>query len=288
MSAFVLASCSDWTDYSSLDFSPASPQEQNPQAYEERLAVARAFKQTEHNISIATIEGTSDIPSSRSQHLTDIPDSVDYICIRNFSGLHPVIASEISSVRAQKGTKILAFIGYGEESQTKALLAETADYGFDGIMVSAETAEEAADNGFISAVKDWMASHPSAPVLLRGSIRDVEDKEFVSACKYHVIVAGETASPGQLTLAVMRTLGSGIPLDKVILEVTVPSYEEPEQIGATPQVAGQWVVDEKDNRNFTPQGICLGNADDDYFCEDMIYGNLRKAITIMNTAVTEE
>lgn len=323
-SALLLASCSDWTKPESLQYRPLSPEEQDPDAYAKALAAVKEYKQTKHDIMIVTMKGRSETPVARPQHLMNMPDSADIICVKNAAGLHPALAAEISQVLETKGTKTLVFVDYNaidetwtaledakadngqpagtaaeaEEyfrTQAEAQIAACGKYGFAGLVVSYEgnTATEilaAKQKGFLSAATQWRNDNKDAVLIVRGSIRNINYssyKDFIDSAMYLTVLAEDTSAPGQLNLLVPRVIGYYAPTDRVIMEVSVPSADTPEQKGATPQVAAQWVLDEKENKNFTPRGVCVGNADDDYYRQDMIYSNIRQAISIMNPANAE-
>lgn len=323
-SALLLASCSDWTKPESLQYRPLSPEEQDPDAYAKALAAVKEYKQTKHDIMIVTMKGTSETPVARPQHLMNMPDSADIICVKNAAGLHPSLVAEISQVLETKGTRSLVFVDYNaideawtaledaksdngqpagtaaeaEEyfrTQAEAQIAACGKYGFAGLVVSYEgnTATEilaAKQKGFLSAATQWRNDNKDAILIVRGSIRNINYssyKDFIDSAMYLTVLADETSAPGQLNLLVPRVIGYYAPTDRVIMEVSVPSADTPEQKGATPQVAAQWVLDEKENKNFTPRGVCVGNADDDYYRQDMIYSNIRQAISIMNPAGAE-
>ncbi len=285
--ALLLCGCSEWTEPQNLNFHPLTPEEKDPAAYAEYIGAVKAFKATEHNVMIVTMEGTSEYPSYRWQHPMDMPDSADFICIKDFMSLNKVIADELAQVRQVKGTSSLAYINYGKPEEVSAYLSEADRLGFDGLMIDISESSYAQDETFIAQIATWRTLNPDAPVILRGYAKQVGDTDFAVSCSYYVAVAGETTSSGQLILEVTRQIGTTLPSDRVLLEVSVPSSEEPEQKGPTPQQAAEWVLTQKTNRNFTPQGIVVANAHDDYHCGDMVFGNIRSAIKILNN-VTEE
>lgn len=157
--------CSDWTEMENKDYYRPSIEEENPAEYEKYLEDLRAFKATEHKVMILTMEGTANYPVTQAQLPMAMPDSADYICIKNAVELHEVVVSDIKDVREKKGTKVLsyvdnviaddAWIAYSngkvdagepaptvEERRTfykenaTAQLASYDKYGFDGLMVS--------------------------------------------------------------------------------------------------------------------------------------------------------
>lgn len=313
-----LCGCSEWTQPENLNFRPLTPEEKDPAAYAEYLAAIREYKASEHNVMILTMEGTSEYPSSQNQHIMAMPDSADYICVKIEDKLHEVIAAEIPAVFEKKGTKTLVSVdhavinaawtaledervdngqapGTQEElaafftEQTEILVARCNQYGFDGIMVSFQGtkagAAGVAQAAFMDVIKKFYQENPEKELIFRGGARNIIDQEFLNEFKYIIVIAGEER---KLSLLPGRSLGTTAPKDRVIMELTVPSADEPEQVGMSPVEAAAWLWTEIENPSFTPRGLCVENAHDDYFCKDMAFKNIRAAITVLNTKPTVE
>lgn len=310
----ICCGCSEWTVPENLNFHRQTPEQLDPAAYAEYIAAVKAYKETEHNVMIVTMEGTSEYPSSQSQHITAMPDSADYVCVKVEDELHDVIAGEIPSVYKKKGTKSLLYVDYaviasawtaledersdkgeapGTDEQLAAFFKEQAEiqlarcieYGFAGVMISFQGTKVQgyaynSQNAFMNAVKAFHEANPEKELVFRGAARNVIDQEFLKKFKYIVIVAGEER---KLSVLPGRILGNSAPKDRVIMELTVPSADVPEQLGMSPVEAADWLLSEKDNSSFTPRGLCVENGHDDYFCKDMAFKNIRAAITLMNT-----
>lgn len=314
----LLCGCSEWTQPENLNFRPLTPEEKDPAAYAEYLAAIREYKASEHNVMILTMEGTSEYPSSQNQHIMAMPDSADYVCVKIEDNLHEVIAAEISAVLEKKGTKTLVSVdhavinaawtaledervdkgeapGTQEElaafftEQTEKLVARCNEYGFGGLMVSFQGtkagAAGVAQAAFIEVIKKFHQENPEKELIFRGGARNIIDQEFLNEFKYIIVIAGEER---KLSLLPGRSLGSTAPKDRVIMELTVPSADEPEQKGMSPVEAAAWLWTEIENTSFTPRGLCVENAHDDYFCKDMAFKNIRAAITVLNTKPTVE
>lgn len=319
-----LCGCSDWTDLEALDLS-----EGMQQTTEEELAAIRAFKQGSHKTVILGMDATASAPTARYQHPESMPDSADYIYIRNLSGgLHQVIAAEIAEVRSQKGTKILADVDYmavenewlalqdaktgageaaGTEDEFRTFCREhfTAaldccnKYGCDGIMASyngAASSQWAMEGRteFIKAVMEWFSYNPSRELLVRGTLSQIPNassagveqydwKKFLDGCKYIIYPIGDASSASELNLAIKRVYRGydDFPLDRFVVEATVPDPADPVQVGMTPAAAAEYVL--ADNPDFTILGLCVENAQDDYFIMGNSYINVRRAITVLNT-----
>jgi hypothetical protein len=138
---------------------------------------------------------------------------------------------------------------------------------------------------YIDAVKAFHQANPEKDLVFRGAARNVIDQEFLKEFKYLIIIGGEER---KLSLLPGRILGSSAPSDRVIVELTVPSADIPEQVGMSPIEAASWVWTESNNKSFTLRGLCVENAHDDYFCKEMAFKNIRTAITILNTPPTVE
>lgn len=308
----VLSSCSDWTKPEHLDFHRQTPEQADPEAYAQYLESLRAYKQSEHNVMLVGMKGTDQYPNSQSQHIMAMPDSADYVIVHMGAALHEKIAAEIPEVLQKKGTQTLLYIDYAEiaaawqaledersdkgqapgsdeeltaffTAQTEAQLARCNPNGFAGIVVSFQGTKVAgyaynSQTAYMTAVKAFHEANPDKVMFFRGGARNVIDQEFLKEFKYLIIVAGEEK---KLSVLPGRILGSSAPKDRLIMELTVPSADVPEQVGETPVNAAAWLVD-TEHSGYTPKGLCVENAHDDYFQKDMAFKNVRAAITVMN------
>ena len=311
--------CSDWTEPENLDFRRPTPEEQDPAAYGQYLAALRDYKQQPHKVSMMTVRGTSERPTLQTQHLTAMPDSIDFICVEQAEGLHPVLAAEIGEVFAAKGTRTLCMVDYATIDASWALLEEAreeagqpagtdeeyASYyaeqtrrqlaccdasGFAGIVVSyqgrrATDRDISGQNAFMGAVAEWRAAHAGQLMFLRGNTQNLLDeyKPLLLKSDYIIVLSESFKTPAELTRAVQRKLDSddNFPADRFLLEVSIPSLEDPTQVGATAQVGAEWVVEAEEG--FTKCGLGFSNAQDDYYNATRIYNNIRQAIRIMNS-----
>ena len=320
----ALAGCSDWTRPESLDLGIHMDEISG-----EELAQIRAFKQTEHKLVFLGMDATAETPVGRYQHLNSMPDSADYIFIRNLvGGLHRDLVQEIGQVRKQKGTRVLADIDYisieeewlaiqdaaidaGEPAGTdeeytsfvtekvNAQLACLAKYGCDGLMISyngsaSSSVAVVGRAAFINAVMAWRASSPDVEMLLRGNLQQVirntsagetlyDVAAFLAEFRLIVFAVGEYTTENDVNSAVNRLRRSfaDFPIDRFIFEATVPDPADPVQIGMTPQQTASYVLNL--NEDFTKLGLCVENAEDDYFNIGNSYINVRRAITVLNT-----
>ena len=109
-------SCSDWTDPESINIHTPSMEEQNPELYAQYLESLNNFKATDHQVVIVSVNNVSTVTTSRSQHLTDMPDSLDYICLNNTMEVNQANISEMKEVR-RLGTKVLGLVDFLKKKQ---------------------------------------------------------------------------------------------------------------------------------------------------------------------------
>ena len=297
--ALSLTAC-EWTEPENIDYT-RQPVEVG-EGYDAYLESLRAFKETDHLIMILTMEGTSEYPVLQSQHLMSMPDSADYICMKNVAGLHPMIAEEIAEVREKKGTHVISYVDFGTASaewlaiknnrmdagepeptmeecraffktSAESQLAYCDEFGFEGVMVSFESNNVGDENknsqeAFMGAVKEWKAAHPDHLMFMRGNIMNITDVDLRAQSGYYVIVLGGGSGAVRYKSTVRNILRDVEQRDRVVFEVTVPSAEEPEQSGDSPRDAAEVILsDQMVGTDFTTVGICVENAHDDYYNE---------------------
>lgn len=141
--SMIQFSCSDWTEPESLNIHTPSMEEQNPELYAQYLKSLNEFKKSDHSIVIVSVNNISNATTSRSQHLTDMPDSLDYICLNNTQAVNQVNMSEIKEVR-KLGTQVLGLVDFDaiENAWKKILEEEATNVTLDTGSGEAEDGEE--------------------------------------------------------------------------------------------------------------------------------------------------
>lgn len=308
----------DWTDVESLNYYPPTIEEMNPAEYENYLTDLRDYKAKDHKVMILTMEGTAAYPVTQAQLPMAMPDSADYICIKNAVELHDVVVAQIKEVKERKGTKVLSYvdntiadeawrvysngkIDAGEPTPTleerKAFYKENAaaqlasydNYGFDGLMVSfvqgAVSQDEQESHGaFMEVVKEWNAAHPEHVMMMRGNFNNVADKELRSKSKYFVIVMGGAGGAASYKSQLRNLLRSVDEKDRNIFEIMVPAAPGEENVGDLPLEAAKTILSDE-VANFEPYktlGLCVSNAADDYFSSGESFANIRPAINLLS------
>ncbi len=304
----AMMSCSDWTETRPVDYGPGASSTVDFEAL-------RAFKSGEHRIVMAGMRGTSGYPSSRGYRPLAMPDSVDYICFEDYEELHSEIIKEIAEVRSLKGTRSIGVVGYPDiealwtaEEDRRAenglpegtadefaafvrkrcsLLLEACDRaGMDGVEAwyignLATAAAKAGQAAFLETISGWHRDNPDKEMFFKGYAFNVADKSFLEACRYIIISAEGNVTPAEMRLAVKLQCSNGVPVDRMVMEVTVPSTEEPDiQTGATPEQCASWILTPE--KDFEKVGLSIRNASDEYFLSHGGFPMTAAAIRILN------
>lgn len=123
--AVLSTACSDWTENESLNIHYPSLEEQNPELYKQYLEALRAYKASDHKVMFVTFRNSATTPTHRNQHLTVLPDSIDFVCLANPDNLFPALAEQMREVREKKATRFVYQIDYNAiETLWKKVLEE--------------------------------------------------------------------------------------------------------------------------------------------------------------------
>ena len=109
--AISFASCSEWTEPESVGFHYTTLEEKNPELYKAYFQSVRDYRDADHKVVIAKFDNKATTPAGRAEHITCLPDSVDYIILYN-PEVSAAIADEMREVRELKGQKVLYQIEY--------------------------------------------------------------------------------------------------------------------------------------------------------------------------------
>ncbi len=321
----AVASCSDWTDVKSIKLNTPTIEEQNPELYAQYVKSLNEFKTSEHQVVITFIDNVSTIPTSRSQHLTDMPDSIDYICLNNIMEVSEANASEMEEVR-RLGTKVLGlvdfdkiesawknieeepvddatrFIEYCKNEAAKQVAASSA-LGVDGIVanytgfdlnslveeseIAAETVRQAA---FFDVISNWKASNTDKTIIFKGSPQNVIDKKLFADCKYIIINAHAAKNQNEMSYLVLMASAKDVPTDRFVMGVTTPyltnSGSYNGELGdGSSAIIGAAQWAVLKTPDYTKAGISIDAAEKDYFNVANIYPNIKEAVNILSPTV---
>lgn len=203
-------------------------------------------------------------------------------------------------------TELSRFLEFCRE-QTLSQLACCDQFGFDGIIATytgramesmieeVKTDYIARQEAFLSVVKSWVTAHAGKLFFFQGKPQNLADRTFLTDCDYIIIPTLDAASGDELSFAVLMASVEGVPTDRFIVGVTIPSITDPTdekgyfsgyeadgktRIRATKGAAG-WVITPA---SFTKAGIAVTDAQNDYYNINLVYKNIREAISIMNPA----
>lgn len=255
---FGLVSCGDWIEPESLEIETPSLEESDPELWALYLESLNNYKNSEHKVVFVTVDNPTGVPAThRSEHLTVLPDSVDYIVLTNPDNLHPDFAAEFAEVR-KKGTKVLysltfetyesawremarndsslteeQHLAYIDECTNNAL-ALCDKWGYDGLIFGytgvsplsiPESQYEAAlalQNAFFAPVVNWYGSHRGKFMAFMGRPDFVleEVAGIFGDCKYVVVDTDQATNVDDLTVRCLKALDSeAVPSDRIVISV---------------------------------------------------------------------
>lgn len=141
----TMASCSKWSDVDSKAFYYPSIEEQNPELYAQYLEKLKAYKDSEHKFVYAWFDNSQKKPTHRSQHINNVPDSIDAIILSDAAYLADWEIKEVDEIREKKGIKTLFAIHLDQIKKEYNLLKEEQEEDRD---LSAEEAQRVPDLDF--------------------------------------------------------------------------------------------------------------------------------------------
>lgn len=319
LSLGVVTSCSDWNDDESVKINvPKDPE------YDTYLENLRAYKQTDHNYIYAWFDNSQKTPASRADHMSDVPDSIDVVVVKNPANLENFEMEDIRSLQNVKGTKVVIEINFNtiqalynaqnQESGVESLpfleflqesvnnmLPLVSQYDYDGVIVGYEgksTLHMPADelsvytrnqDAFISTIKEWMANNTDKMISFKGTPQFLFDKEILISAKHIIINTVENKSQQSLTLSVLESLVDNVPTDKfIVVAPTVPAIDDETSTGyyANNNIA---ILEAANwvsviNPAFTKAGLAIDNIQNDYYHSSQIYMYVRDAINTITPA----
>ncbi len=204
-------------------------------------------------------------------------------------------------------TELERFVQFCKE-QTALQLAYCDEFNFDGVEFSYIGREPLSMNeaekldyttrqqAYLQAVAEWRETHAEKMLFFRGNPQNLIDPALLTACNYIILPATKAASADQVSLTVRFAMTKGVPTDRFIIGVAIPSLVDPgddtgyfssydtdgkTRLRATKGVA-RWAVSSA--AGYTKSGIAIDEAQNDYYNITFVYKNLREAISIMNPA----
>ena len=106
------AACSKWTEQEPVDFNYLTIEDKNPELYAAYMQSIRDYHATEHQVLIARFDNKAGVPSGRADHITCLPDSVDYVVLNNYEIINENTMNEVAEIREKKAISTLIALDY--------------------------------------------------------------------------------------------------------------------------------------------------------------------------------
>lgn len=272
--AVSLSACSHWNEPEAREPEVIAPSAQDPAAYAAYTAAIRAWKATPHQIAGAIFDNAPDKSTSERDFLRSLPDSLDFVVMRNAATLSAYDAEDIAAVRRDFSTRILYHIDAANATPDhwQAASSAIASGQFDGALVAAgASAPDAAMLDLLPA--DCMLVFAGSPALLPEAGR--------ARFQYFIVDIAQAKDAYDVEMAI-RLAALSAQRSQLLLGTT-PGSQLTDMAGVSRNsIAGAAVA----ARDAAPQlgGIAIGNVSADYYDPDIIYRRTRGAIQILNPA----
>lgn len=277
LSALVAATqtaCSHWNEPEMRRPVVVAPSAQDPAAYAAYTAAIRAWKTTPHQIAGAIFDNAPDRSTSERDFLRSLPDSLDFVVMRNAATLSPYDVEDIAVVRRDFATRILYHIdaAIATPDHWHAASSAIASGQFDGALVAA--AATAPDAGMLALLPaDCMLVFAGSPSLLPEADR--------ARFQYFIVDIAQAKDAYDVEMA-LRLAALAADHSQILLG-TAPGTQLTDMAGVSRNsLAGAAVA----ARDAAPQlgGIAISDVRADYYDPDIIYRRTRGAIQILNPA----
>lgn len=256
--ALAAVSCNKWTSQEPVGFKYTTLEEKNPALYQQYLESVRAYRASDHKVTIARVDNIATTPVGRADHLNALPDSVDFIVL-NSPVVSEAVLAEAKTLLETKVQKTLLSIDYtaidkayqlyvedfeGEEGEepiseeefigdaVKEFLTVFEKTQLEGILASYNGKNPASLTSADSTVVKSLQSAFFAPIVARiastgktfffeGIARNlILDEDVLGLAKYIIVPVESKTSALAIDNAVLNTLAPQVPADKIVAGVT--------------------------------------------------------------------
>lgn len=182
---------------------------------------------------------------------------------------------------------------------TTSKLALAQKYNYDGVILSYmgqgllnSTEEEKAiytarQKAFLAPISKWAESNPEKLLSFEGRAYNLINKAILQRCN-HIIVPSSYASSASGVEKILRmSLREDIPVEKLMVAVQTPNIDNPNDKttgyfdGESAILGiGYWMGHL--HNDFEVAGMAIYNVNNDFYNINKIYGNTRKAISLIN------
>lgn len=124
----AFSACDKWTETEPVKVVYETLESKNPDLYAKYLQSLRDYHASAHQVLIAKFDNKAEAPSGRADHISCLPDSVDYVILNNPSLLNDQIRTEMGEIREKKGIRTLMNVSWDAMlAEYNAILADEAD-----------------------------------------------------------------------------------------------------------------------------------------------------------------
>ena len=264
--SLMAASCSSWTDVEGIEIKDPNIADQNPALYAKYLENLKAYKNSDHKATYVWFDNSEKTPFNRSQHLSELPDSLDVVALMYPTNLVEREVADMAKIRQEKGTKFIFTIDYDlikmnydimvaekiKEDATfvptefglvlvdtvKQLFHAADQYNFDGISIGYKgrstihmTEQEIIEytryeKTFIGMITDWHTRRPDRIIVFEGKPQNLLNKSILNDCKLIILPATDATNEYLLTYNVAMAKVEGVPTDRFAVSVMTTSLDK--------------------------------------------------------------
>ncbi|MBL1407242.1 glycoside hydrolase family 18 [Sphingobacterium faecale] len=313
--------CKEWTEVKPLDLSSPDMEQQNPSLYTKYLEDLRAYKNTAHKVNMGWFNNLNKEPSGQGQHISKVPDSLDFIILEHPLSLVDREISEMTELLNKKATKTIyeidfsaiktAFVKKDDKNlvfedfvkdTVTSILNTTARFPYQGLIVSYQGKElshltaseknqlEAEENLFFGLVHPWFVKNAGKTAIFKGSPQYLINRDILQEVKYIILPTESAVDLGGLSYALLSAMTTNVPTDRFVVSTSMTSYKADESKlgyfldGSRAALAtAQWAASVQNGVQI--QGVGYKNLPYDYFNVLKSYQYSRQAIQITNPAM---
>lgn len=265
----MLSGCSDANEPEIKEVQVNGFKEQDPAGYAAYTMALRAYKTSGHQVTYARLDNAPAVSVSERDFLRSIPDSVDFVAMRNAGRLSQFDRDDMALVRNDFATRVLYYVTSADEAGAAAAAVNAGE--FDGVTVSdTDAAEQLAT----------VLAATTCTMVFEGPVAGLS-AATIDAFDYFLIDVSRAADTYDIEYQVRVALNT-VPADKMLLCVA-PGSSITDAAGVTRNsIAGAAVA----AMSFSPilGGIAINDISADYYDPDIIYKRTRGAIQLLNPA----
>lgn len=288
----LVTSCAKWNTTETVDLVLTTPQDRNPEQWEQYAATIKAYKEREHFTFFARLDNAPEIHTSEKYALRCLPDSLDIVSLTNADNFSQNDAADLPQMKAL-GTKVLWQIDYAgrkDEFADKPALSAYIDKviesveanGLDGYSF---TGNPDIGNPSTEEISDMMVTKLSKAkkkgqlLVFEGDPMSISS-DNISKIDLFVLDTDNIQSVSELGFKVMDAVDvCGIPAEKILLSSPMEGIIIDEKLQEADILC---TMLEKAVPLGPLGGIAFSGIGNDYFHYGGNYTSIRSAIQTLN------